>query len=369
MTPSEPPPETSPALVLLNFGGPRNLEEVFDFLYEILRDPNTIQLPFPRLLQDLLARRIALRRSPEVRRQYGEIGGKSPIVAATERVAAALRQTLKKAGHPVSVFVGHRYLPGWTDIMAEEIVAAGVTRLLAVPFYPHFSYATTGSSIEQLRQALTRAGYEGEVQAVRSFPDHPGYLEALSARLEECLARAAPLPAETVVLCSAHGLPVAYVKRGDPYKRELERTVAALRERFPQWRFELAFQSRLGPVEWLKPYTDEIVPEFAREGVKHVVFLPISFLNDHIETLYEIGHTYFALARDHGVTPHLVQAIEHHPLFVDTLAGFVADWRAGRGGVPAEVLLPPDQSFARIGRWAWALWLAALATALWFALT
>lgn len=362
-------PEKKRAVVLLNFGGPRNLEEVSDFLYEILKDPNTLQLPVPQPLQNLLARRIARGRSAEMRRQYSQIGGRSPIVAATEAIRDDLRSALAEAGAAMPVFVAHRYLPGWCEDTAREIVAGGVDELLAVPLYPHFSYATTGSALEQLRAALLGAGYRGRLRAVRSYPDEEPYLEALAERLRDCLEREPPPPEDTVVLCSAHGLPEAYVKAGDPYRDELHRTLEALQRRFSGWRFVLSFQSRVGPAQWLKPYTDRIVPELAAQGVKHLAFFPISFVNDHIETLYEIGHTYFTLARQGGMTPRLVPAVENHPEFIRMIAGQVLRWRDGQGGVPAEALLPPPQHFARLGRWAWGLWLAALASALLYALS
>lgn len=351
-------------MLLLNFGGPRTLGEVPAFLYEILRDPNTIQLPAPQWVQNRLAARIARRRSPEVARQYAEIGGASPIVPATRAIGNALGAALERAGRPLPVYIAQRYLPGDAAATVAALCADGVDALFAVPLYPHFSYATSGSSLQQVRDLLRQAGWTGPLHALRSYPDAPGYLEALAGRLAVTLREAALQPADTVILCSAHGLPRAYVERGDPYRLELYRTLEALRQQFPQWRFDLSFQSRVGPAEWLRPYTDEYVPALAAEGVRHVVFLPLSFVNDHIETLYEVGVTYFALAREHGLTPHRVPAVEDHPAHVRTLAAAAVAWAQGRAGVPVVELLPPDQSFRRTGAWAWGLWLVALFAAL-----
>ena len=365
------------AVVLLNFGGPRSRDEVRRFLFEILRDPNTIQLPAPGWVQDRLAAAIARRRAVEVGRQYGEIGGRSPIVAATERIAAALAEALQPraaaAGSesvpdPLPVYIAHRYLPGDTARAAARMVADGITDLLALPLYPHYSHATSGSSFQQLAAELSQAGYAGRCRALRSYPDSGGYLAALAERLEECLADARLQPDGTVILCSAHGLPATYIERGDPYKLELYRSLEALKRRFAGWRFELSFQSRVGPAEWLQPYTDRILSTFAAQGVRQLVFLPLSFVNDHIETLYEIGHTYFELARRSGLTPHRVRAIEDHPAFIGFLAQAVRDWQAGLAGVPLHEVQPPDQSFARSGFWLWSLWLSALVLALGLAL-
>jgi len=355
------------AIVLLNFGGPEHPGEVRNFLYEILRDPNTIQLPFPRFLQNRLAGKIATRRADETTRQYMEIGGKSPLVASTEQIATSLRKALKQSP-ALPVYIVHRYLQGWTNRVAARIKADGITHLLALTLYPHFSFATTGSSLEQLREELIRAGFEGRLDAVRSYPDASGYLDALTERLKETLKVSGAEPGNTVILCSAHGLPLSYVKKGDPYKQEMEATLAAIRKRFPEWRFDLSFQSRVGPAEWLKPYTDEYVPLLGREGFRHIVFLPLSFTSDHIETLYEIGVTYFDLARQSGLTPHLVPAVENHPAFITALADQVRLWIKGVPLPSLSALLPPDQNFRRIGVWVWGGWFLTLFAVFLFAL-
>lgn len=351
------------AVLLLNFGGPGSLAEVPRFLFEILRDPNTIQLPAPRPVQDFVAWRIAARRSREIARQYAEIGGASPIVAATGRIAAALAALLAERGHALPVLAAHRYLPGHARAAVARLMELNVGRVIALPLYPHFSWASTGSSAEQLGQELARAGFAGDVRAVRSYPDAAGYVEALAGRLRDALGQVGG-PAGTVILCSAHGLPADYVERGDPYRLELYRTLDALRARFPDWRFVLSFQSRVGPAQWLEPYTDRILAELAAQGTRQLVFLPLAFVNDHLETLYEIGHTYFKAARALGMTPHLVPAVEDHPAFMGALADRVREALAGRGTVPLAELLPPDQSFRRAGFWVWSAWLAACAAAL-----
>ena len=354
--------------MLLNFGGPRNLDEVPNFLYEILRDPNTIQLPAPGWMQNILARFIVSRRVVEISRQYGEIGGRSPLVEATGRIAAALIQALRSTPGepPPPLVIAHRYLAGHAQAAVDEVMALHrkrpVDAILALPLYPHFSYASSGSSFQQLHGLLAAAGWNGRLTAYRSYPDAPGYLDAMADRLEAVLASARPPPESTVILCSAHGLPKAYVGRGDPYLDELHRTLEPLRGRFPGWRFELSFQSRVGPAEWLKPYTDKIVPQLAGQGVRHLVFVPLAFVNDHLETLYEVGVTYFDLARAHGITPYRVPAVEVHPAYIEVLAGGVREWLEASPSPslrPVEELLPPDQRWRRQGPW-----LAALGAAL-----
>jgi ferrochelatase len=189
-------------------------------------------------------------------------------------------------------------------------------------------------------------------------------LDAVADQLIHTMQQVQGTRDDTVILCSAHGLPASYVEQGDPYRLELYRSIDALRRRFPKLRFVLSFQSRVGPAEWLQPYTDRILADLAAEGVRHLVFLPIAFVNDHLETLYEIGHTYFAAARQLGMTPYRVPAIEDHPAYVTALAQLVREALAGREAVPVRELVPPDQSGRRIGWWLWSFWLAAFAGAL-----
>jgi len=347
------------AVVLLNFGGPETLEQVEEFIFQILSDPDTLQLPFPGWLQNRLARKIARRRAPDVREQYRAIGGGSPLVAATAQLAKSLETELRARGHALPLFTAHRYLPGWTTQTAQALTQQGVEHLLMIPLYPHYSRTTTGSSLKQLTQALAGAGWRGQAAAVDHYPDAPRYLEALGGRLKSTLSAEGLGSQDTLILCSAHGLPASYVRRGDPYRQDLERTVAGLEGAFPGWRFRLSFQSRVGPMEWLRPYTDEEIPRLAGEGFRHVVFLPLAFVNDHLETLHEIGHTYFELARRHGLTPHRVPAVEDHPAFVAQLADFVEAWGRHHLSDPPQKFLPPGQWLRRNG-----LWLAAVGVGL-----
>jgi len=221
------PISTQKAVVLLNFGGPSNLEEVADFLYEILSDPNTIQLPFPLLFQKRLARLIANKRKEEVTQQYQEMGGKSPIIEATEQQRLHLENALRKAGSLVKVYVAHRYIAGNTEAVIRQMLQDQIDDIYLVPMYPHYSWATTGSSLEQFCQILSRFDYSGKIQALRSYPNHPDYIAGLSDLLENSLSDYQLNPENTRILCSAHGLPQSYVNQGDPYLMEL------LEEKFP----------------------------------------------------------------------------------------------------------------------------------------
>lgn len=361
------PPSTK-AVVLLNFGGPRNLEEVPEFLYEILRDPNTIQLPFPYKLQDRLARRISSKRASKVVKEYGEMGGKSPIIEATENQRCKLEEALRQKHSMVQTFVAHRYIPGFTKEVIKQIKEANIEKLFLIPMYPHYSRSTTGSSVEQFMQELEKENYAGVVQALYSYPDHPLYIEALCEQFRKCIDHYGLVPQNTRILCSAHGLPQSYVTNGDPYVIELYRTLEALRRFFPEWQFQLCFQSRVGPAKWLQPYTDEVIQELPQEGVQKVLFFPISFVNDHLETLYEIDKTYFDLAKSVGLEPYRVEALECHPKFVNLLSEQTILWEKKVLGIAPRWLLPPSQQFKRYDQWILFGWITAFLIALFFAI-
>ncbi len=356
-------------VVLLNFGGPRNLDEVEEFLFEILRDPNTIQLPFPLRIQDWLTRKIAKKRSINVREEYDRMGGKSPIVEATESQRVLMEKALQEKGLDLHTYTAHRYLPGNAKEVAEQIVADKIEDLFLIPMYPHFSWATTGSSFEQFVAVLNQAGYSGRMKAVRSYPNHPLYVDTLADLLEKGFAKFQLSPENTLIQCSAHGLPRKYVDNGDPYWVELQATMEELRKRFPKWNFHLTFQSRVGPAEWLKPYTDDFITELEGKGVENLLFVAISFVNDHLETLVEVDHTYFELARSCGLKPCRIDPIETHPKFIELLAETTYYWTQEAQGLEVRFpLLPPSQQYARYDRWIWYFWCLSFIASLMFAI-
>ena len=339
------------AAVLLNFGGPGNLQEVPDFLYEILRDPNTIQLPIPLWLQNHFARRIANKRSVAVIHQYAAIGGKSPIVAATEQQRLHLQAALQQRDSRVRVYAVHRYIPGNAARVAEQITQERINDVFLIPLYPHYSRTTTGSSIEQFCHELEKLGFSGRIRALRSYAQHADYIAGLSDLLKKALSQYQPDPFSTRILCTAHGIPQSYVDRGDPYLMEVIATVDALRKNFGQWQFELCFQSRVGPAKWLEPYTDELIKQLDTGKVRTILFIPLSFVNDHLETLFEIDHTYFDLARSIEITPYRLPALETHPRLIRLFCEQTLLWEQSAQGIDPALLLPPRQKFRRYAQW------------------
>ncbi|MBI5016544.1 MAG: ferrochelatase [Deltaproteobacteria bacterium] len=305
-------------------GGPDSLEAVEPFLRNLFSDPEILRFPLSGLIQKPLARLIASRRALKVVEKYREIGGRSPLREITEAQAAALEREL---GEGFSVHVAMRYWNPTASEAARAVKTAGPDRLVVLPLYPQYSRATTGSSLADLDRALEAEGLGAcPKTVVRSWHDEPAYVEALAEVVAEGLR---DLPGATV-LFSAHGLPVKLVEEGDPYLDQIQGTAAAVAERLPDVPWELAFQSRAGPIRWLEPSTPDAIRALAARGVRDVLVVPVSFVSDHIETLHELDLEYSALAREVGLrTFRRAPSLNTRPSFIQALAVLVRS--AGSG--------------------------------------
>lgn len=287
---------------LLNMGGPTTVEEVHPFLLELFSDRDLIALPGGRLVQPLFARLIAALRAPGARRRYAEIGGGSPLVAITGQQAQALQRRLTADGDAFRVTVVMRYTPPRADEAVGAMRAWGATRVVALPLYPHYSQATTGSSLADLEGALARGGLDCPLVRIADYHDHPGYLDAVAATVRRGLERLGPDAAEqATVLFSAHSLPRSLVERGDPYQRQVEACTRGVASRLELRRWMLAYQSRSGPVKWLEPDVLGTIEQLARDGCRALLVVPISFVSDHIETLHEVEIEMRAFAAGRGI--------------------------------------------------------------------
>ncbi len=302
-------------VVLLSMGGPDSLDAVEPFLRNLFSDPLIFPIPGGRLLARFLARR----RAPEARRYYERLGGRSPLIAGTAEQAAALGQVL---GPDFHVTAAHRYWGPDERAAIDECARAGARTVVALPMYPQFCRATSESSLRAIQRAAEER--DVEVVAIDRFAGDPGYLEALarSVRVEVERSTARSLPH---VVFSAHGVPVSLVKKGDPYVAETEATVRAVVRKLPDgtpWR--LAYQSRVGPMKWVGPATEDVLRDLGARRVAEVLLVPVSFVTEHVETLDEMDHRLAALAKEHGVREvRRVPALGTTPGFIAALAGLV----------------------------------------------
>lgn len=309
-----------PGIILLNFGGPRERAELEPFLTALLEDV----LPGPPWLKRVAAPYIARSRSKLVGPNYEQIGW-SPIVATHAEQEAALCGLLGDGAPPIAS--GMMFSEPSIPHALDTLLAAGVDSLVAVPMFPHYSFATTQAAFSFLYDAMTARGHSKlPVHWVPAYFEHPAYLDALAATIREGIA-ATPGDGPIHLLFSPHGLPVSYAHRGDPYPEQVRtsaRRAMAMIDEAPSW--SLAWQSRVGPVKWLEPSTPDALTALAKQGVKRVCLVPISFVSDHIETLHEIDIEYAELAHHVGIE-HFgrAPALNLQPSFIGCLADITRD--------------------------------------------
>lgn len=305
-------------VVLLNMGGPEKLEDVRPFLYNIFSDRQIIRLG-PPFLQKLLAWLIARKRAPKSAATYARIGGGSPITAITRQQQQALQDALANDGSFL-VTTAMRYWQPSTATAVAQLLEARVDTIVALSLYPHFSRATTGSSLNELRSGLTRSPRAVPLLEISCWPDHPDYIACLAERIEDGLRL---FQDEAVqIVYSAHSLPVSFIKEGDPYVEHLQQTIAAL-EHLTGRSGRLCYQSRSGPVEWLSPATPEMIRALAEQGCRAILMVPISFVSDHVETLYEIKIHYRSLAAEQGIRLEATAGLNTAPRFIAALRDLV----------------------------------------------
>lgn len=284
------------AVVLLNLGGPESPEAVRPFLFNLFSDRAIIGLPQP--LRWLVATLIAWRRAPVARAIYAKIGGASPLLANTEAQARALEAVL---GAGFRTFIAMRYWPPRSDAAARAVREWRPDEVVVLPLYPQASTTTTQSSLSDWRRAAKAAGLSAPERGVCCYPDEAGFIAALAA---EVRAELAEWPAEVPkrLLFSAHGLPQKIVAGGDPYQWQVERTAEALKAALGVKGLDCVtcYQSRVGPLAWIGPATDDEIRRAGRDGVGLIV-VPVAFVSEHSETLVELDIEYRHLAESAGV--------------------------------------------------------------------
>lgn len=301
-------------IALLNFGGPWTLGDVKPFLYRLFVNPSVL-VGVPTPLRQALAFTIAQVKGPSSVESYRSIGGGSPQLRWTEAQAEGLRRLLKSngggdsGGHAnggaVRVEIGMRSAEPSIETALRRLKEWGAERLVLLPLFPHFSTTTTGTCLEEAEAALQRLNWTPLKHEVRNWPDEPAYAALLRRTVDEAIARAeverGDLTDPIHILFSAHSLPLKIVERGDPYPADIARTIEAVTKglRHP---WSLCFQSRNGKMPWLEPYLEDELKRLPREGVRRVVVAPVSFVSDHIETLFELDQLYAEEARREGIT-------------------------------------------------------------------
>ena len=350
-------------VLLLNLGGPDKIEDVRPFLYNLFSDPEIIRLPI-KAFQKPLAWLISTLRAKKSQENYLEIGGGSPLREITEAQASALEEKLKEMGCDAKIYIGMRYWHPFTEEAIAQIKNDGVDKVVILPLYPQFSISTSGSSFRVLEEmwAADSVLKKTDYTLIPSWYDHPGYLRSMADLIEQELDKF-PHPEQAHVFFSAHGVPVSYVEEaGDPYKEEIEKCTRLIMETLGRSNeYTLAYQSKVGPVEWLQPYTDDALEELGEKGVKDLAVVPISFVSEHIETLQEIDMEYREVAESAGIENfHRVPALNVHPGFIDSLADLVVSSIDADPCTFDEVIHPNENmKMYPQEKWQWGLTTAA----------
>jgi len=335
-------------IVLFQLGGPDSLEAVEPFLLNLFLDPDIIPLGPFGLLRRPIAKLISSRRSVPVAGRYAEIGRRSPIATLTERQRVRLVAAVSPFIEPVAV-IAMRYWRPMTSEAVELLRKAGpLDEIVLLPLYPHYSYATTLSSLKEWRRAADQADWgkparKPPERTINNFHNHPLYIQALVQRIGSML-RQFPDSSRIHLVFSAHGLPMSLVEKGDPYPKQIEETVRLACElgakQYPGWPKTqvLCYQSRVGPAKWLQPPLTGTIERLGHEGVKEMLVVPISFVTEHIETLHEINIEAREEAEKLGIERfRMMPAVGDSPLFIAALkdlvlraVGIAADEPSGR---------------------------------------
>ena len=291
------------AVVLLNMGGPDAPAAVKPFLRNLFSDHDIFKIPFG---QNMFARLIARWRAPKVIERYDQIGGKSPLNEWTTVQAALLGGMLRNESQEIEVHVGMRY---WQPAIKD--VAAGLSekayeKIVLLPLYPHYSATTTGSSFREWERRYT--GDHSRLAYVDHYCENPQYLSSINERIDEAILTFPERVRDDIqIVFSAHGIPERLVKQGDPYSDQIKKTVkGVMAQRRFSHPYHLCFQSKVGPFPWLKPSTRDTLIELAENHRRHILIVPVSFVSDHIETLFELKIEYKAIALKAGIENYVV---------------------------------------------------------------
>ncbi|MBI5476764.1 MAG: ferrochelatase [Ignavibacteriales bacterium] len=316
------------AVVLFQLGGPDSLDSIEPFLYNLFSDPDIINFPGAFIARKFIARKIAKNRSKKVRENYKAIGGKSPIFELTRLQAVSLERALNQ--HIDSkVFIAMRYWHPTTEEVIQKIKHDTFSKIILLPLYPQYSFATTLSSLKEWRkQSSLNKCNPVQIETIESFYNHPKYISAIVNRINTAVNKFSGIDrADIDLIFSAHSIPVSFVNKGDPYQKQIEKTVSLVIDE-GNWSspHQLCYQSKVGPIKWLGPSLKDTITQKIAAGRKHFLIIPISFVTDHIETLHEIGIEMRHFAKESGAEKFEISPVLNNgDDFIDALSTLVLE--------------------------------------------
>jgi ferrochelatase len=317
------------AVILFNLGGPDSLPAVRPFLYNLFSDPAILRVPQP--FRWLLAQLISRRRAGKARGIYKQMGGKSPIQELTLAQAEALETQLKRSGE-YKVFVCQRYWHPMSSTVAKNVKAYAPDHIILLPLYPQFSTTTTASSFADWDRATREAGLSAPTARICCYPQDFSFVASHVRMIRDTYWKAAE-QGKPRILFSAHGLPEKVIEDGDPYQWQVEKTVASIVQvmAVDELDYRICYQSRVGPLKWIGPSTEEEIEKAGADKVP-VVLVPVAFVSEHSETLVELDIEYRHLAQEHGVPDYWrVPALGTDSLYIDGLADLCLKYNRSEG--------------------------------------
>ncbi|SCA56345.1 Ferrochelatase [Candidatus Terasakiella magnetica] len=313
------------AIVLFNLGGPDSVEAIEPFLFNLFNDKAIIGAPQP--IRWMLARYISSKRAPVAAEIYDHLGGKSPLLKLTKDQGEALKTSVaKEMGEAVEVetFISMRYWYPMSEDCAAKVKEYEPDHIVLLPLYPQFSTTTSESSINEWHHAAKKAGISAKTTTVCCYPTNEGFISAVTDNLRSQIEEATYM-GKPRILFSAHGLPKKIIEKGDPYQWQVEQSALAVVEKLnmPNLDWWVTYQSRVGPLEWIGPNTEDEIIRAGQEK-RPLIIVPIAFVSEHSETLVELDIEYKELALSQGVPLYLRSpAVATHPFFIDGLRDLV----------------------------------------------
>ena len=315
------------SVVLLNLGGPDKTKSVKPFLFNLFKDKAIINLP--ALFRFPLAWLISTLRNKKAQKIYQHLGGKSPLLDYTiEQKNALLKVLSTDSNFEFTIHVCMRYWHPMSDEAVKELLAEKPDHIVLLPLYPQFSTTTTESSFEDIEEKLKKNKHLKSIPIykINSYEDHPLFIKSHCTLIEEKLQN---IPEEhlknSVLMFSAHGIPVDRIQKGDPYEKHVHKTVSAIMKHFKHLNHEICYQSKVGPKKWLTPSTEERIEYYGKQKT-HLIVIPIAFVSEHSETLVELDIDYLELANESGVPSYnRVPALNSEKHFIECLKKLVEE--------------------------------------------
>jgi ferrochelatase len=297
------------ALLLLAFGGPRSLDEVEPFLTRLFGG----RKPSPEQLE-------------RIKERYHLIGGSSPLPEITFKQAKALEESLAERGYPFKSYVGMRYGHPLIEETLKKIIEEGIHEVIALPMAPFRSHASTGAYIEEVNQAIKNMGKKIEISFIEGWHLHPLFIGTIQEKIEEGLMQFGPEERKKVhLIFSAHSLPKSLVEN-EPYVKDMEESVQEVLKQTEPFPWHIGFQSRgMGPEEWLGPDVESVLEELSNKKIQEVLIVPIGFVSDHIEILYDIDILYRYKAKLLGIQLKRTPSLNFSKRFIEALAAVVEE--------------------------------------------